>query len=95
MMNTANNNLTDNIFNILAKRYRYEKLVSFRKTYVLPSYESDISSIKYFIESGHKNNRFRKSYKEALSLAQDIMDYYNRECTNENIDLSSVYGQAI
>lgn len=64
------------ICEILNKRYQYECLVSYRKTFDLPSYHGDISSLKYFISNGHKNNRFRKNYYPALELAKEIVRYY-------------------
>lgn len=66
------------VFEILGKRYQYEQLVSYRKSFDLPDYESNIDSIKYFINSGHKNNRFRKNFDAAMELAKEIMDYYDR-----------------
>lgn len=77
------------IAEILSKRYQFEEIVSFRKTYNLPSYQSDINSIDYFINKGDKNNRFRKRYDQALELAKEIREYY------ETINISSVYGEEI
>lgn len=78
-----------NIAEVLCKRYQFEEIVRFRKTYNLPSYESDINSIEYFIANGSKNNRFRKRYDQALQLANEIKKYY------ETINLSSVHGETI
>ncbi len=33
------------LFEILVKRYEFEQLVSFRKTFDLPSYEGDINNL--------------------------------------------------
>lgn len=66
------------IFQILNKRYKYESLISYRKTFDLPSYNSDINSLYFFLNNGHKNNRFRKNYKEAKELAIEIIDYYDK-----------------
>ena len=63
---------------ILNLRFEWETMVSYRKSYDLPSYDSDINSLKNFIENGHKNNRFRKNFNEAMSLAKEIVDYYER-----------------
>ncbi len=64
------------LFEILVKRYEFEQLVSFRKTFDLPSYEGDINNLKYFINNGHKNNRFRKNFNRAMELANEIVKYY-------------------
>lgn len=64
------------IFDVLVKRTQFEKLVSFRKTFDLPNYDSNIDSLYYFINNGHKNNRFRKNFNEAMKLAKEIILYY-------------------
>lgn len=66
------------LFEALGKRYQYEQLVSYRKTYDLPNYNSDIDSLKYFINNGHKNNRFRKNFNNAMELAEEIVKYYEQ-----------------
>lgn len=87
MMNQCNS--MANIFEILNLRTRFEQIVSFRKTYDLPSYNSDIDSLYYFINNGAKNNRFRKRFDEAMNIANNIIKSYEDEKTN----LSSVHGQ--
>ena len=82
--------LTGSLSFILNKRYEYEQLVSYRNSFNLPSYNSDITSICYFIDHGYKSNRFRKKYKQALVLANEIMEYYN-----ENFSISSIHREAI
>lgn len=64
------------IESILNMRYQFEEIVSYRKTYDLPTYESNIDNLKYFIEHGHKNNRFRKRFDEAMELAKVIVEHY-------------------
>lgn len=86
MMQPKMFNSTDKIFYILNKRYEYEQLVSYRKNYKLPSYDSDIESIRYFINNSYKSNRFRKNYKQVLALAVEIMEYYN-----EKTNLSGIH----
>lgn len=66
------------LFEALGKRYQYEQLVSYRKTFDLPNYDSDIGSLKYFINNGHKNNRFRKNFNNAMELAEEIVNYYEQ-----------------
>lgn len=62
---------------ILVLRYKWEALVSYRKTYNLPSYDGTIDNLKYFVSEGHKNNRFRKNFDEAMTIAEDILQYYD------------------
>lgn len=82
-------NLTDNLFTILNQRYQFEKIVSFRKSYDLPNYNSDIDSLNYFVKNGAKNNRFRKSFEDAMGIAKNIIKSYENEKTN----ISGVYRQ--
>lgn len=67
---------------LLSLRYQYEQIVSFRRTYDLPNYSSNIDSLQHFIKHGAKNNRFRKRYNEALELAKLIIESYENEKTN-------------
>jgi len=59
---------------ILTLRSQWEEIVSFRKTYVLPDYSGTLENLQWFIDNGHKNNRFRKRYDEAYDLALTILD---------------------
>lgn len=63
---------------LLSKRYRFEHIVSFRKSYDLPNYNGDIDSLREFISNGHKNNRFRTNFKEAMNIAEEIIDYHDK-----------------
>jgi hypothetical protein len=76
-----------NITEILNKRYQYENLVSYRKTFDLPSYQGDIDSLTYFINNGHKNNRFRKNFKPAMNLAKEIVQYYEENKNQRSLEL--------
>ena len=81
--------MANNLFQILGLRYEYENIVSFRKSFDLPSYNSDIDSLNYFLNQGAKNNRFRKNFDEAVSIAKHIIKSYENEKTN----LPSVHGK--
>jgi hypothetical protein len=76
---------------LLSNRYQFEEIVSFRKTYDLPTYNSDIDSLYYFLNHGAKKNRFRKRFLEASDLAKKIIESYE----NENANLPSIYGQEV
>jgi len=79
--------MDNSLFEILSLRYQFEKIISFRKSYDLPNYNSDIDSLYYFVNQGAKNNRFRKSFDEAVSIANHIIKSYE----NEKTSLSGVY----
>lgn len=63
---------------LLNLRYQFEAIVSFRKSFDLPSYNSDINSLRWFINNGHKSNRFRKRYGEAKQIAETIVNEYEK-----------------
>ena len=42
-------------------------------------HESDIDTINWFIEEGHKSNSLRRGYKKAKSIAETIRSYYAEE----------------
>jgi len=86
-MTNLNLSMDNSLFEILSLRYQFEKIISFRKSYDLPNYNSDIDSLYYFVNQGAKNNRFRKSFEEAVSIANHIIKSYE----NEKTSLSGVH----
>ena len=72
---------------ILNLRYQYENLITARRPFKLNSHSGDIDNLKYFINTGHKSNRFRKNYKQALHIANEIVEYYERSVANNRLKL--------
>jgi len=62
------------LFEILNLRYQYEQLA---KKFSLPSYESDIDNITWFLNNGHKSNSLRNGYDDAKNIAIIIKEYAN------------------
>ena len=60
------------LFEILNFRYNYEEVA---RKFSLPSYDSDINSIEWFLEYGHKSNSLRNGYGDAVKYAQLIKEY--------------------
>jgi len=84
-MNKSRHNCADDFFTILNLRSQWEDIaLSSRSTYKLIRNDSPIDTLKWFVNSGSKSNRFRKNFKQALSLANDIVNYY------ENTNISSL-----
>jgi len=79
--------MTTSLAELLRLRSEFESIVSYRKTFDLPDYNSDIDSLYYFIDNGAKKNRFRKRFKEAMEIANKIIESYE----NETTDLSSLH----
>ena len=79
--------MTTSLAELLRLRSEFEAIVSYRKTFDLPNYNSDIDSLYYFIDNGARKNRFRKRFKEAMEIANKIIESYE----NETSDLSSLH----
>lgn len=62
-----------NIFNYLNLRTEFEALIRSGRGYDLPSYEGCINNVEHFVEEGYKKNRFRKNFKEAMRVAEEIL----------------------
>ena len=61
------------IFQILCLRTEFEELTS---DYALPQRASDIDTIEWFIDNGHRSNRLRNGYERAKEIALIIKEYY-------------------
>ena len=66
---------------ILNLRYEWEYIVSYRKTYELPSYEGTIDNLRWYIDNGARNNRFRKNFDRSMEIAKTIVENYESEKT--------------
>lgn len=58
------------VFELLNLRTQWEELAQDLKVDI----DSSVSGLKRFVENGHKNNRFRKGYKEAVEVAEKILE---------------------
>ena len=61
------------IFQILCLRTEFEELAS---DYAMPQRASDIDTIEWFIDNGHRSNRLRNGYERAKEIALIIKEYY-------------------
>lgn len=75
------------IAELLNRRTEFEHLITDRKPFRLPNHESDIESLRFFINNGHKSNRFRKNYKRARELAAEILKHYDESMESNCIRL--------
>lgn len=64
---------------ILNTRTEFEKITH---DFNLPSNQSDINSINWFLENGHRSNSLRNGYSKAIELATIIKEYADG-CTKE------------
>ena len=60
------------------------------KTYNMPE-GSDIDTIEWFIENGHRSNSLRRGFKKALDIAKTIKEF-NDGCTKKTRTRKQVRG---
>lgn len=58
------------VFELLNLRSQWEELAQNLNTDI----DSSVSGLKCFVDQGYKNNRFRKGYKEAVQIAEKILE---------------------
>lgn len=59
-----------NVFNYLNLRSQWEDLA---RNFVGVNQHGTIESLQDFVENGHRKNRFRDGYEEAMELAEMIL----------------------
>ena len=71
---------------IVQLRYEFEELT---KGYNMEVSGSDINTIEWFIENGHRSNSLRNGFNDALTIAKVIKEFYNGRRRNETTGRSS------
>lgn len=71
-----------NFFNLLNLRTEFESLT---KDFKLPTKESDIDSIEWFIENGQASNSLRDGFNDALQVAIKIKEIYQWHLKNSSL----------
>ena len=78
-----------NVQELLNLRTRFEEVTQdFKFEYSGPNGldlmpRSDINTLKWFVESGHKSNSLRDGYQAAYEIAEAIITEYENGCTKE------------
>ena len=62
-----------NVQELLNLRTRFEETT---EDFKLEQYGSDINTLKWFVENGHKSNSLRNGYQTALEIAEAIITEY-------------------
>jgi hypothetical protein len=62
-----------NVQELLNLRTRFEEAT---EDFKLGQVGSDINSLKWFVENGHKSNSLRNGYQEAYEIAEAIITEY-------------------
>lgn len=64
-----------NVQEILNLRTQFEEIT---EEFKLEKYGSDINTLNWFVENGHKSNSLRDGFNDAYVIAQIILaEYYN------------------
>ena len=61
---------------LLNLRTRFEETT---EDFKLERYGSDINTLKWFIENGHKSNSLRDGYQTAFQIAETIITEYEND----------------
>jgi len=59
---------------IVQLRYEFEELT---RGYNMEVSGSDINTIEWFIENGHRSNSLRNGFNDALTIAKIVKEFYN------------------
>ena len=62
---------------VLNNRAEYEQITSDFNIPELYRHTSDIDSIDWFLENGHRSNSLRNGFVKAKEIAQSIKEYHN------------------
>ena len=90
-MNIENENFLDinmpiGLTQIIQLRFEFEEIT---RSYNMEVSGSDINTIEWFIENGHRSNSLRNGFNDALNIAKKIKEFYNERRRVEESGLSS------
>ena len=79
-------NMPIGLTRIIQLRFEFEEIT---KSYNMSVSGSDINTIEWFIENGHRSNSLRDGFNDALNIAKKIKEFYNERRRVEESGLSS------
>ena len=90
-MNIENENFLDTnmpigLTQIIQLRFEFEEIT---RGYNMEVSGSNINTIEWFIENGHRSNSLRDGFNDALKIAKKIKEFYNGRRRVEESGLSS------
>jgi hypothetical protein len=77
--------LRKSLTRLLGLRFEFEELTS---NYNMPQ-GSDINTLEWFVENGHRSNSLRNGFNDAKEIANIILTEYNNDRANKGSDSSS------
>lgn len=63
------------VFELMDLRFQWEEIV---RTFKMSNKSGHIDNLQHFIDNGHKANRFRDGYNEAIGIAKQILSEFNK-----------------
>lgn len=79
-------NMPIGLTRIIQLRFEFEEIT---RGYNMEVSGSNINSIEWFIENGHRSNSLRDGFNNALNIAKKIKEFYNERRRVEESGLSS------
>lgn len=79
-------NMPIGLTQIIQLRFEFEEIT---RGYNMEVSGSNINSIEWFIENGHRSNSLRDGFNNALNIAKKIKEFYNERRRVEESGLSS------
>ena len=70
-----------NVQELLNLRTQFEEITD---EFKLEKYGSDINTLNWFVENGHKSNSLRDGYKRALEIAEAIITEHENDRQKNN-----------
>ena len=77
--------LRKSLTRLLGLRFEFEELTS---NYNMPQ-GSDINTLEWFVENGHRSNSLRNGFNDAKEIANIILTEYNNDRANKGSNSSS------
>ena len=75
-----------NVQELLNLRTQFEEITD---EFKLEKYGSDINTLNWFVENGHKSNSLRDGYRKALEIAEAIITEYENGGRDQRSRFSS------
>ena len=79
-------NMPIGLTRIIQLRFEFEEIT---RGYNMEVSGSNINTIEWFIENGHRSNSLRDGFNNALNIAKKIKEFYNERRRVEESGLSS------
>ena len=76
-----------NFFELFNLRFDFEELT---KDFSMSVDGSCIDTIDWFIEHGHRSNRLRKGFDEAMTIAKQIREFADAEKISNGLEVQRI-----